>query len=1140
MKVYDSSLAAGLVLAVLSTGAATAQDYRAKIQGIVTDSTQSVVVGAKVTLANLNTGSVAVRETRVNGQYVFDFVEPGSYTVTAEMQGFNKFVQENISVQVRADITVNAVLTVSGVTEQVTVSTEVSTLQFNTASFDLTIDRKMLTDLPILARNPFSLALLDPAVVNRYWADRNPFYMWSSSSMDVGGGTSGKNDLLLDGAPLMLTNKGSYAPPMDAVQEFTVQQNSIDSESGNSAGGVMSLALRSGTNEFHGSAYYFGRNPKLNAVSSGITRAPNRVRNHIWGGTLGNPIVKNKLFAFTSWEQWRTKEPRLAMRTLPTDLERTGDFSKSLNADGGLRAIYDPWTTKVDTAANTATRMPFPNNVIPSNRIDPSSAKFMADFWKPNHPGDNITGVNNFKESYGWQTNYWNISQRTDYNATEKWRVFGRYSQFHNIISEDHTVSSRALPIDEGGAMYALNLAGDAVYVASPSMVLNISGSYASLHDDYWSDATVTEEDLSSFWPNDWFKPYTKDLPVIYYPNLNVGDAYFGHRFTWIEHPKNMMLRGKVTQSMGPHDFKYGIEYRRSFGYVSYPDPMQFNFGAANTAETIYSPNLRLNGDAYASFLLGAMNNDSRAYYLAPHEPVAGLYAGFFQDQWKLTRRITLTLGLRYEYSTPIVEKNNRISRYLDLTNPIPEMQGAGAPQIPAEVTAVASVPYQFNGAWMFADDQNRGIFRTAKDGFMPRAGVAIRVNDKTAVHFAYSRWITPVTMTQPFLTTSMPVYGYSARTTIAPPVNGVPAVRFSDPFPASNPLILPAGTSLGRYQGLGDSVSFDAQDFQTAASERFNFTLQRQISGGFNAEVTYFLNFGSALPFTQQLNLADPNLSYTHKAALDRQVANPFYNYLTPDKFPGTLRYQRTVSVGRLLRPYPQYTDIGQMLTPARRNRYQALQMRVQRPFAKGLSVLWTYNYNREKNEEFFNAIDQYSRKFMFIDSNNPRHRMNVAGTWDLPVGKGRALLAETHPVINGMFGGWSTSWIVSYNSGAFLRFPQAIVNGDPKIGNPSRAAYFNTSVFSRPEPFTPRTNPWQYSGVTGPRFANVDATLSKFFPVWGERMRLEFKMEAYNLTNSFMASDPNMSVTSSLFGRSTGQRNRGREMQYTLRLHF
>jgi len=271
----------------------TAQDYRAKLQGVVRDPAQAVVVGAKVALTNVNTGNSAVKQTESDGHYIFDFVDPGTYTVTVESIGFESFRRENVLVQVRGDVTVDAVLDVGSISDQIIVTDQVTDLQFNTSNMDLTVDHKMLTDLPILARNPFTLALLDPAVVNRYWTDRNPFYMWSSSDIDVGGSTAGKNDLLLDGAPLMMTNKGSYAPPMDAVQEFTVQQNSVDAEYGNSAGGVLSLSLKSGTNEFHGTAYYFGRNPALNAVANAVTHQPNQVRNHIWGGTLGSPIKKN-------------------------------------------------------------------------------------------------------------------------------------------------------------------------------------------------------------------------------------------------------------------------------------------------------------------------------------------------------------------------------------------------------------------------------------------------------------------------------------------------------------------------------------------------------------------------------------------------------------------------------------------------------------------------------------------------------------------------------------------------------------------------------------------------------------------------------------------------------------------------------
>ena len=524
------------------------------MQGTVSDSSGAVIAGSQVTLSNVKTGISTKKTTNDSGQYIFDFVEPGTYTLTAEQTGFSKFQQENFTVQVRADVTINPVLNVGGVAEQVTVSDTVVAVKFNTSGVDLTIDRKMLTDLPILGRNPFRLALLDPSVVDRGWGANNPFDMWGAQTIDVGGGTNGKIDLLLDGAPLGMTNKASYAPPMDAVQEFTVQTNSVDAEFGNSAGGIMSLSMISGTNEFHGTAYYFGRNPKLNAVSDAISRTPNFVRNHIWGGTVGNPIVKNKLFTFTAWEQWRTKDPRLNIRTMPTDREREGDFSQSFNAVGGLRTIYDPWTTTLDASGNV-TRTAFPGNVIPRNRLDPTAVRIMQDIWQPNNPGDDITGVNNFKESYTWMSKYWNYSNRTDFHLNDKWKLFGRYSQFKNLIDESHTVDTRAMPKDEGGAMYALNIAGDAVYVMTPSTVLNLTGSYGSIQDDYFSEsAAVTEKDLAGLWPNRWFSPYTKDLPAIYYPGVNVGDAAFGHRFFWIEHPKNASLQGKLVHTRGRHE----------------------------------------------------------------------------------------------------------------------------------------------------------------------------------------------------------------------------------------------------------------------------------------------------------------------------------------------------------------------------------------------------------------------------------------------------------------------------------------------------------------------------------------------------------------------------------------------------------
>jgi hypothetical protein len=392
----------------------------------------------------------------------------------------------------------------------------------------------------------------------------------------------------------------------------------------------------------------------------------------------------------------------------------------------------------------------------------------------------------------------------------------------------------------------------------------------------------------------------------------------------------------------------------------------------------------------------------------------------------------------------------------------------------------------------------------------------------------------------QPFQTTGIRLYGFTARTTVAPTQVGIPGGHLSDPFPSSNPLILPTGKSLGRYQNLGDTVSWNLQDLESTVSDRITFSVQRRLPQQFHVDVTYLMNLSHNVVYGKNLNLSDPQLSYTYKTELSRTVPNPFFRYLTPDKFPGQLRNQERVSIGSLLRPYPHYTGLTENLTPDRLDRFHSLQFRVQRQFTRGYSLLWAYSYNRQKTHEFFNPDDQYAERFTFIPNASPRHRVTIAGTYDLPFGKGRPYLSNLHPVLNAVFGGWSTSSLFMYNSGAFLRFGPALVEGNPEISDPSRNRYFDTSKFKVLPAFTPRTNPWQYPGVTGPRFANIDSTLSKFFPVRGDRMRMEFKMEAYNLTNSFMAGPVNTTVTSSLFGRSPAQANRGREMQYTLRLHF
>lgn len=1128
------------------------QDYRGRVQGVISDSTNAAVVQATVTLVNTNTKTATTRTTDETGRYLFDFVEPGTYSLTAEASGFGKFVQENIQVLVRSDITVNASLKVGDLSQTVTVADSAVEIQFNTTTLSQTIDGTMLKELPVLARNPFTLALLDPAVVNRYSdvSKRNPFYQLSTTGVDVGGQTSGRNEVQIDGSPIGVGSRGSYSPPMDAVQEFTVQQNSVDAESGFSAGGVMNVGMKAGTNEYHGSLYYFGRNPSLNAVSNAFTRAPNVVRNHVGGGTIGAPIIKNKLFTFFTYERWKNRQPYTKVMTLPTDQERIGDFSRSLTKAGAVRTIFDPWTTKTDNATNAVTRTPFANNIIPASRIDPTSKLFLADIWGPNNPGDDATGINNYRTGYAWFLNYWNLSNRTDWNITDKWKVFGRYSVIRTRLDNNNYGNSPATTSDNGGLMDALNAAFDSVYTLSARTVINFRMGVVYSEDEYDSDwAKLGEAGLAKYWNNGWYKPYTADSPAVYYPALNIGGASFGKSSWWSYRPRKYSYQGSMGHDRGRHYMKFGMAYRHAYEYSQLPNLGSFPFAANYTAETYNAPNTLLYGSAWATFLLGAIDNSLTANYVSPRYTKQDQYGLFFQDDFKINRRITLNLGLRWEYETAPSERQGRLARMLDLTNPIPEFQ-SNPPVMPPQVASISGAPKPtYNGAWIYTTDDKPGLYNAPRRSFLPRVGVAIRANDRTAIRVGYARYAVPLMSVLGYSWILPSNDGYSQTSNGPVAVQGVPQGVFADPFPATNPLVLPVGRGAGRYTNLGNTgaTTWANQNLKIPMNDRFNFTVERDLFAGFKLDGTFFMNFGSNMVpegqggnagFGQSLNMVDPQLSYTYKSQLTAAVNNPFFG-LPASVMPGQLRGQRTTPLSNLLRPYPQYGDLTMAFMPGVSNVYKALQLRVQRRFASGYSLVYGYNYNRESTDAFFNSPDQYANKLTMIPASSPRHRMTIGTTIDLPLGKGRKFGAGMHPILNAVIGGWSTSHIFMWNSGSFLRFGQLEVSGTPTVDNPTWSKWFNTAAFSQAIPFTPRMNPYQYDGLTGPRFWQLDSTISKNFDLT-EKFKLEFRLEGYNLTNSVMPGNPNLTVTSTQFGGITSQVNYGREVQYTLRLHF
>ncbi|MCC6369126.1 MAG: carboxypeptidase regulatory-like domain-containing protein [Bryobacterales bacterium] len=1137
---FKTRAATALPLLLVLANAAFPQSYRGRVQGVVTDQTEAVIGGATVTLLNVATGVRVVRQTSETGLYLFDLVDPGAYTVTVEAAGFNKFIQENIAVQMRGDVTVNAVMKPGAVQESITVTEAPVAVQFNSANKDFTLDSKMAQEIPRIDRNPFKLTLLAPSAVNTR-GEMMPYHSWAANSVDLGGGTNLKNDLQVDGSPIGLGQKNSYPPNTDAVQEVVVSQNSVDAESGHSAGGLISMTLKSGTNEWHGTGFYLGRYPWLNAQADRTRFTKNANRQHMYGGTLGNAIIKNKLFNFFSLERWKVGYPGSYVTTVPTGLERSGDFSQSFNIDGGLYTIYDPSTT-VRNASGGFSRTPFAGNRIPQSRFDPLSASLLKDFWDGNSGGDNITHVNNFKVGYTEVYNYYNFSDRVDYNINDKWKVYGRVSRYYtDDLAPNATPNQSRLYVPTGTSRGATQISGDAVWTINPTTVANFHGDWHKVIDAYVSQS-LGPEGWGSIWgSNKWYQSYQDASPgvPVYFPLFNIGGAGFGGRgFYWDQKPEGMAYSAKISKQRGSHFLKAGIEQRRSYGVSFVGNTSQFFFQQALTAETPVSPDLKHNGSGFATFLLGALDGSSQMIGGPAPDPHVKFWGMYFQDDWKVSRWLTINLGLRNEYETAWYDPARNMSQGLDLNQPIPEMQAA-PPNMPAQALALmGSNAYKWNGQWQWTSDSHPGMWDPQKLALAPRLGAAIRIDDKTALRVGYARYLLPYEMllsqapVSGFETVSFlepPFFGMKSYQNTAPLVEGVPQQTISNPFPGGvNPLIAPNGKAAGTTVGRGGIALLRyPQQTQKARNDRFNVNFQRQLKGQVVASFTYFLNIGNQ-SYSYALNNSDPRKHVAVQNQWDTKVANPFYNYLSPEVFPGPLRNQQTVSLGSLLSAYPHYGGLYEVGKLGAAERYHSLEFKAQKAFSKGWNFLAAYVYIREKTQTTgLNELDTYLNNLQYLNSNQPRHHMTMASTYELPFGVGKTFGNSMPKLADAFIGGWKVTGMANYMSGAILRFGKMdYLGGDVTISNPMPGKWFNTAAFSRlpANTYVIRSNPMQFDNLTGPRYFMLDAALSKDFKIT-ERVKTELTMRAFNALNRLNRGNPNLDVNSSLFGQALYQ---------------
>ncbi|HTS26462.1 MAG TPA: carboxypeptidase regulatory-like domain-containing protein [Bryobacteraceae bacterium] len=1152
-----------LFLLTLGVAVLTAQDYRGRVQGTVKDTTDAVIPGANVTLSNVNTGISTVRTTNESGHYIFDLVEPGSYRISVESAGFTKFLQENVPVAARGDVTVDAVLKAGDVHETVTVAAEASQVQLTTSKLETSVDAKIAQDIPQLYRSPFVLATLDPSVLkNDGNSEYNPFNSWGPNNLSIGGGASYSNDLQVDGSRVGISVKTGYVPTPDMVQEITISQNTVDAEFGHGSGSSVSIVTKSGTNQWHGTAYYNGRYPWADAVSDRIFRTLNEDRQQIYGGTLGNPILKNKLFNFVSYEGWKWAQaasPYTA--TLPTSLERQGNFSQSVNGSGGMDVIYDPWSTVTSANGQTITRTPFPGNIIPGTRQDPIAAKYMSALWQPNGPGQGYDHLWNYVASLPVNYPYKNFADRVDYHVNNNLNLSFRAQIFRTPVTSSNPTGSPLFDNDRGSNRDGNTYSGTVTYALGAKTVITGSVDYHDFTDQSSFGAQPAAWTFASLYPSNNFYQALYTDPTITKLDARMSISGDGGRWVdmgpgggfWNQLPSGNGVNIKIARQEAAHYLKAGFEtlgtHAPSLLQLSNPG---FGFNGDITNATYVNPNIAVAGNPYASFLLGAVvpigasssgwdSNETSMPSLVTPNFSSRFYGVYVNDDWKISKNLTLNLGLRWEYEQPFTEEQNRATAPLDLTTAIPELQGL---QMPAAVKQFYSGPWILNGAFQFTSSSHPGAWNADSGTWSPRAGFAYRLGDKMSLRAGYGRYVTPWSMDENAQDQfGPPTTGYSNYTDAPPTVLGVPQMSLSNPFPSTFPIQPSIGKKYGTYTGIGGDLTFFNPNRPHSFSNRVNVSIQRQLPQGIIGDVTYFFNrTGQINNVNYNINQVDPRIALQYGAATNATIANPFYNLAIPNSSPGPLWNEATIPVTQLARLYPQYGNLteidgisGGSMT------YHSLQMKATKSFSSGYTMLVAYSYHVQSNRTFYDGVDNYLKQWTWEDSGTPRHRLVASGTWAIPLGKGRRCLPDASRLLDALVGGWNLAGVVTWHTGDLLQFPGMLVNGSPYVSNPGPNAWFNTAAFSLLPAYTRATNPWYYSGIRGPQFFNIDAALNKEFSIT-ERIRFQLHMDAFNALNNMNWNDPNMTVGSSQFGKSTDiyPQDYGRRLQLGLRLSF
>jgi Carboxypeptidase regulatory-like domain len=1159
-QLFQKLNVACILLALFAAGAWSQSSYTAAARGTVTDPSGAAVPGAKVAFIEADRGVTHPATTDAAGRYSVTALPPGRYTLTVEVAGFKKYAQTDIPLAVQQQATFDIALQVGDIATTVEVQSTTPLLNTTISTLGQVIENQYMMSLPNIGRNPLFLLSMTAGVVGANGQTNTP----TNSNFVANGARNSTSDVLVDGAIVNTTEQNTgatdvkWTPSVDAVQEFKMQVNFYQAEYAQSGGAVVNLVTKSGQNDFHGTAYYFRRDSTLNANSWSNNRSGAKktyYRRDQPGGVLGGPIRKNKTFFFTTFEYTKAKSPQTYTASSPIPEFRNGDFSKLLFSDGKQMTIYDPFNTYKDSAG-VIKRNPYVGNQIPKSAMDPVSLKAMKYIPLPNStPTNAFTNANNF---YMQGINLSATKQadiKIDNAFTDRISFSGRYSLARTSATpanlwaqSDPAIAAAYSPNDGPNYTHTQTASGNLTFVQNASTVWVLH--YGFVYSDYGRLPFQDFDSTTLGFPKLMYdKADYKAFPFFNGFGLDIGtqgwlimDRQEGvHQFS-----------GSMSKTIGGHNIKTGVETRHNWLDYAQPGYPQghFGFGQQTTSQDLNTGN-SLQGSSFASFLIGWGNGGD--YHLDPKAFNRANYWGFFvQDDWKVSRRLTVNLGLRYEFDVPRYELQNRLS-YWDQN-------------VPAPITVPG---YNLKGVYKFVDNNTRSPFDRDKNNFGPRLGFAYALNARTAVRagagvfYTLSRATVAGHTGSPFNTDSTPQWTLDS--------NATRYATLSNPYP--NGLTLPLGSSQGdsTFLGLG-AGTIVRNTGQNPELYNWNISIQREVGWSSLIEINYTGNRGAKLPDAARTSLSlldpsywlGPNAKYTRQQ-LQASVNNPFFGIITDPK--ATNLNRSTVQLSRLLRPMPQFDGANGSEISAGDSWYQGLQVRWEKRLSKGLSMLAHYTWskmldtvsNGSSNLDWLSSTSGRNLQSLFnyrleksYSSNDVAHRFVATTVYQLPLGHDRPFANHLNRALDAVIGGWEAGGFFTLQSSQPLQVTQnggTLQNGTQRpnlIGDPATSGsvydrfnnWFNVAAFSQPLPDTYGTAP-RFLNVRGPRLNTLDVSLSKFWRTT-EKQRLEFRAEASNFRNHPVFNPPGSTYGSDSFGQISGTKIGSRNVQMSLKYYF